>query len=1517
MVDGLTAMALAGFVSCLSSCRCLHVLGHKRFAAVMAAWQVFFAQEQNMRGITRVAQGVLAAGGILALGSFLLLSHLHSLERERRLDVLANQVVKQLTDSMSRFEFGLRGARGAIVAVGEAQISRQRFHNYILTRDLPNEFPGARGFGFIRRVSQNAEKAFALQARSDGAPNFAIQQFEPYAGDHWVIQYLEPETQNSKAIGMDVASEPRRRTAVQEAVRTGRATLTAPISLVQSGPQDGDGFLFMIPVYSTDVTPTSLPMRQKLAVGLAYAPILMREVMEKFDFDDGVFGLRLSDVDSSTTDTFFTSEHGVVKPAAGLLSVRTVAVYGRHWRIEVFAHPLFIKQLNQISPYAVSGIILLVAVLCALLAQLLTKNIERRHQELQDRLQLAAIMESSQDAIIGTDLEGRITAWNGGAKKLLGYVAEETLGRKVTEVIVPQDRLQEEIRIFSCIANGQVVETFETQRCTKSGDLIDVQISAAPILGPTGGIVGASKTLRDISEIKRVQHEVTQLNADLEAKVAQRTTELDAARRALKTVLDSVPSMIGYWDKNLINRVANHAYHTWFGVAPDSLPGRHIRDLLGDKLYEVNRPYMERALAGEAQEFERAIPKPDGSGIRHSLAHYIPDVVDGVVEGFFVIVHDVTDIQESNLRLKRNEAFLQSLLDVVPGLILYCDRNLVCEFANSTARDWFDLAADDIPGKPLCEVFDPELFAWYQPLLARVLAGQSQHLQRRTRKRDGSEADIWVHLIPHERGDGSNGFFVQVDDITGLKAVQTRLESVNAELSEKTVLAEAANQAKSNFLANMSHEIRTPMNAIIGLCYLLERQSLSAQTRSMVDKIRLSAKGLLGIINDVLDVSKIEARRMEIEHLPFRLGDVLDNLANILSSAVGSKPVEVVVGNVPEGAEFLVGDAMRLGQVLLNLAGNAVKFTYQGSVIVAIRTVFSNVSERKIRLRFSVSDTGIGIPAQKLETIFSPFSQGDTSITRSFGGSGLGLTICSELAELMGGSIHVSSKEGVGSEFFVELPFDISLPEATSSPEMLHLRVLIADDHPVALEVLTQAASSLGWHVDSVPSGAAVLELIEREGNPVYDVYIIDWRMPEPDGLMVAQAIRERTATGETPIVVMVSASDRHYLEREENDRFIDAFLQKPATASGLYNAVLEIKRKRREIDFSQTTTNGPQRLVGLRILLVDDSEINRAVAQDILANEGAQISLAENGQEAIDVLRLDPTAIDVVLMDVQMPIMDGYAATRVIKADPVLARIPVVALTAGAFVMHREEAQSAGMNAFLTKPFNVDELVATLLRLTGHGLSTETPVASSAVVKPDLDEVQPKPDFDSASGLRTFRTEEKYQRYLRRFFEDYQGLVEGDSEEATSKAFLAHRMSSAAGFLGLRALQEAASTLDSRLKAGDSCSAELDIWRVCFAAAKKWAEDYLDSNPIQVSLATDENGGAGVEEVLQQMHKGVEALQHDDVDTIEQVLHELSSMSDAQALAPIASAVERFDLRTAETHMRTLISKLIQRRDR
>ena len=664
-------------------------------------------------------------------------------------------------------------------------------------------------------------------------------------------------------------------------------------------------------------------------------------------------------------------------------------------------------------------------------------------------------MEGSSDAILSKDLRGRVSSWNAAAAAIFGWRREQVLGRPLTELIIPPELRAEEEELLRRIAAGEAVSALRHR--APAGRRFPASMSRSPprrCWTQTARWSGAATILRDISAQKRHAEQIQRINAGLEAQVAERTGELEAARRRrLRSVLDAVPSMIGYWDRGLINRVANHAYADWFGVDASQLPGRHLSSLLSPEMFAANRDHVEAALRGEAQRFERSFPRPDGQGLRHSLMLFLPDRLGEEVLGFYSVVHDISELTEQRLELER----------------------------------------------------------------------------------------------------------------------------LNRELLERSAQAEAANQAKSEFLANMSHEIRTPMNAILGMCYLLQRQPLDSAALSMVRKVESAGSNLLAIINDILDFSKIEAQRLDIESLPFRLDDVLDAQAQLLAAAVGSKPLELLVEAAPRAARRLIGDALRLGQILTNLAGNAVKFTPQGEVRLAVRllepapaptTGNGTTGHGGHRTRSCCGwssrcgDSGGRHPARQAGQHLPRLQPGRQLDHAQLWRHRAGPEHQPPAGRADGRQHRRAQHTRPGQQLHAAPALSRSIANrcrrrrlpGAAEPTALQLQaqqLLIADDHAGALEVLEGTVQSLGWQAELTDSAYGALSLLRQRpaGGRPYDVVLLDWRMPERDGLSAARDIHAECRGGTPPLIIMVTAFDRERLREQADEGLVDAVLSKPVTA--------------------------------------------------------------------------------------------------------------------------------------------------------------------------------------------------------------------------------------------------------------------------------------------------------------------------------------------------------------------------------
>jgi len=725
------------------------------------------------------------------------------------------------------------------------------------------------------------------------------------------------------------------------------------------------------------------------------------------------------------------------------------------------------------------------------------------------------------------------------------------------------------------------------------------------------------------------------------------------------------------------------------------------------------------------------------------------------------------------------------------------------------------------------------------------------------------------------------------------------------ELRQAKVIAEAATAAKSTFVANMSHEIRTPMNAILGLAYLLEKEPLPGDANELARKIRQAGRSLMGIVHGILDFSKIESGKLEIEQAPFDLSDVIANLATIMASSAKAKEIELIISTPLKRIGQLRGDTLRLEQVLINLTSNAIKFTERGYVILTISVIDEN--DEKIRLRFAVRDTGIGIPPEVQQEIFTPFSQADGSTSRRFGGTGLGLTISRELIELMGGELEVISEPGKGSEFWFALTFVQETKVWSSAPEMANFEVLIAEDNAFALEALQNVVQKMGWSATAFNSGEAILQhVVAQHGKRVPNqILLLDWKMPGGmDGLATAKAIRHAINGTNDPLIILMTAfGNKNLLARTDGQSAaVDVLLTKPLTCSGLYDAVARALQSRLGRGTPLPRTHR-QRLVGLRILVVDDSDINREVAQRIFAGEGAHVILANDGRQAVEWLQTLPNEVDIVLMDVQMPVMDGCEALRAIRCVPTLADLPVIALTAGSFTELQTRGDETSMNGFIAKPFDVDAAIALIIKLTGHADTAPPAQETAPATGHDL------PGLAVGHGLMLWKDTSDYRQYLRKFVREYANIVVQMAPlEKAASAALAHKLKGAAGSLALDEVAAMAAKLEQVLRAGGDPAD-------CFQSLQAALETGLTSI---AHYAPPDDQSEGVvsspfdhEQVATLLAQLLVACNTDNPSTARPFLTELDKVLAPVSLAAIHTSLENFDLRGAEAAARSLATTM------
>ncbi|WP_234083193.1 response regulator [Azonexus sp. R2A61] len=758
-------------------------------------------------------------------------------------------------------------------------------------------------------------------------------------------------------------------------------------------------------------------------------------------------------------------------------------------------------------------------------------------------------------------------------------------------------------------------------------------------------------------------------------------------------------------------------------------------------------------------------------------------------------------LRQSQEDLQKREGLLRALLDTLPNPIFYKGADTRFLGCNRAYEEFFGIDRNAFVGK---RVLDLD----YLPLDERQ-AYQAED------ERIIGEAGCIVREMLMPNADGSlrdtlysvNGFLAPDGTPGGLIGVIvdiTPQKNAERDAGRARAAAEAAAAAKSDFLANMSHEIRTPMNAIIGMNHLALQTELTAKQRNYLNKVDVAAKGLLGIINDILDLSKIEAGMMRFERTPFSLDATLRHLGDLNAQKARERGLELLFDLGADVPDRLIGDPLRLGQVLLNLVGNAIKFTEQGEITVTVDLVERR--ERDLRLRFVVSDTGIGMNPEQVANLFTAFTQADSSTTRKYGGTGLGLSICKRIVDLLGGSIEATSEPGAGSRFTFELDFPVAEGDA-EAPRRLglpdRLRTLVVDDNTGAREVFAHMLATLGIDCRVAASGSEALVEIasaQRAGED-YGLLLVDWKMPVMDGVELLAAIRRETA--QPPAIIMTTAHDHEELRDALGELPVNAILGKPATPSTLFDAIMvALHRAPAPVGASHQTTR-PWFAGNRRVLLVEDNAVNRELAEEMLSATGLLVATAENGALAVDQVRNGN--FDLVLMDCQMPVMDGYEATRQIRDELERFDLPIVAMTANALPADRDRCLAVGMNDHIAKPIDVGMLYATLQRWLGEAAAT-APVPPTP--EPRNERLNRTAALARVGGKADF-----YAKLLKRFATDQadlparldRALATGAGDELIR---LAHTLRGLAGNIGAERLAALAGELEKAMREESTAAA-------------------------------------------------------------------------------------------------------------
>ena len=846
-----------------------------------------------------------------------------------------------------------------------------------------------------------------------------------------------------------------------------------------------------------------------------------------------------------------------------------------------------------------------------------------------------------------------------------------------------------------------------------------------------------------------------------------------------------------------------------------------------------------------------------------------------------------------------SKAYVDTILHSMSEVLLVVDHAGNVKTANAAAVEELGYPEDELIGLPVARILADESFRSALDTPTGLQEG-SRAVETHYRAKDGCEFPVLVsraHLGgAHGRSDGT------------VLVAQDMTEHVRAreQVKEAKRAAEDANLAKSSFLANMSHELRTPMNAVIGLSDLCLRTDLNPKQRDYLKKVHASAVSLLGVINDILDFSKIEAGKLDMESVPFALDEVLDNLATVVGVKTNEKGLELLFLRRPDVPDILVGDPLRLGQVLINLANNAVKFTEEGEILIEIRLVESTGSEAT--LEFAIRDTGIGMTEEQQARLFQSFSQADASTTRMYGGTGLGLAISRQLVEMMDGRIWVESTPAEGSTFTFRVILELCEERepaawARSAEELRGTRVLIVDDNAHAREALSTHLDHWSFEILEASSGEAALSLLRSAEEPI-DLVLMDLVMPGLNGLQTSHAIKTELDADPPPKIILVTAYSVDDYASDPGLDSIDNDLSKPVNPSLLFNVILEtlghaaVSQGQPRHPGSEHDPKKLRAVQGARILLAEDNAINRQVATELLEQARFHVDVANNGQEVLDMLA--SSSYDCVLMDIQMPMMDGLKATARIREDPRFEELPILAMTANATVEDQKRTAEAGMNAHINKPINSRQLIEALITWIEPG---ERPLPSAPASEGEEDGTGTElllelEDVDVAAGVaRVGGSVASYRRLLAKFVDnqsDAAARVAGalESGDRTEAARIAHTLKGLGGTIGAAALQTIAGKLETTLNR-DGGDAPVNL----LEDTKRELDLVVKS--IQTALVSDEQAAppsgeaASAEELRRRLDELMKKLVEYDAEA-EDLLAEISRSASGSPIEPALVEIQK-----------------------
>lgn len=1048
--------------------------------------------------------------------------------------------------------------------------------------------------------------------------------------------------------------------------------------------------------------------------------------------------------------------------------------------------------------------------------------------------------------------------------------------------------------------------------------------------------------------ISRRANEINNRSKDeLEIIVNERTQELQILENKSRSVLSSVADGIFGIDDSGRCVFFNESASEMLGFKESEAIGEYFFNLFydvnqqgnkqgkrqGKQQVVINNPILDAICRQQVSRVDSArFTHKDGSAVM--VEYSVAPIAQG--QNSSNTLAAVIAFQDISGRLLEKER-IERILGSAPIAMLVVNQQDIVEQLNETTVKMLGWAEEELLGQPLITIVphyrrdEHIIFTkdyWLDPIVHR--SGNTE-VTLDILTKSGKTIEVESVYTPFSIGD-EQLLIVSLRDVT-----QENL--AKKALLEAKVLADDASRAKSDFLANMSHEIRTPMNAIIGMSHLALESDLAPKPRNYIQKVNRAAELLLGIINDILDFSKIEAGKLNLENIDFHIEDVMNDLSHIIGIQTHEKGLELLYNISSEVPLFVKGDPLRLSQILINLANNATKFTEQGQIVISIKLV--ETKNQQVKLRFAVQDSGIGMSPEQQQKLFKSFSQADSSTTRKYGGTGLGLTICKELVGLMGGDIWLESEVGKGSCFYFDV--NLELPNADiehkfSDQQMQILAgktVLLVDDNPMALDVLTNIMSSFNCLVTTATNGLEAIALVQESATE-FDFVMIDWKMPGLDGLQTINKLKNLVSQN-TKHFIMVTAHGREEIRRHvesSNEYSVDSFLAKPVTASSVFDEMMILLGESyiattRKVKKTDALREYQQSLAGAKILLVEDNELNQELAIELLQQSDIIVELAENGQQAVDMV--NHNKYDGVLMDLQMPIMDGYTATATLRHEH--KTLPIIAMTANAMAGDKEKVLAAGMNDHIAKPIHVIDMFETMHKwIKPSGLTaSQQQVIANKIANINKDKLTPSVDISLASfsyinisaGLAVSNgNSDLYARLLKKFISNqsdfYVNFSEAWSEHKMDEAILlAHTLKGTAGNIGASILQQQAGVLEQVCINNVATEIIASEFQLCCKKLQDVITEivaFFESQPKHDNPTTIDNENQQIslkdlQPKIVKLHTMVADFETDAIDLAEQLVRLINEVQQKDEFNKVLRAIESYDFDLADDLLKQFIT--------